>query len=184
MPGFRNRKMGRALALRPVNSIKHVVDTNGGITGSTNSVNDIMRAIDDPEFNVFPNQIHTGAVMTWFFLNVQVIQQVVAGGVDNIYLAIYKNIGNNTLFTGGLDAIGVSDLRRYVIHQEMVMTGSTFSINSPVPKTLFKGVIRIPKSLQRFGIQDRLQVIIGHRTGEVTQQSRFCLQCIYKEMNV
>jgi len=49
---------------------------------------------------------------------------------------------------------------------------------------LFKGVIMIPKSLQRFGLEDRLQVIIGHRTGEATQKTDFCLQCIYKELNI
>jgi len=176
--------MGRALSLRPVNSIKHVVDTNGGITGAANSTTDIIRAIENPDYNVTTNQVHVGAVMKWFFLNVQVIQQVVAGGVDNVYLWIYKNLGNNVAYTTNGDAVGTNDLRRYVIHQEMVMTGNTFGVAAAVPKTLFKGVIRIPKSLQRFGTQDRLQVLIGHRTGEVTQQSRFCLQCIYKEFNV
>lgn len=122
--------------------------------------------------------------MKWFFLNVQVIQEIVAGGVDNIYLAIYKNVGNNTAFVGNVDTVGTSDLKRFVIHQEMVMTGTTFTRDAAVPKTLFKGVIRIPKSLQRFGSQDRLQVILSHRTGEATQQTSFCLQCIYKELNV
>lgn len=176
--------MSRALALRPVNSIKHVVDTNGSVFAAAPSVTDIIRAIENPDYNVTTNQVHVGAVMTWFFLNVQVIQQIVAGGIDNIYLTIYKNVGNNTPLLVNGDAIGTTDLRRFIIHQEMVMTGSGNTVNSSIPKTLFKGVIRIPKSLQRFGTQDRLQVHISHRTGEATQQSAFCLQCIYKEMNV
>jgi len=178
------RRMGRALALRPITSIKHVVDTNGGITGAIQSITDVMRAIDNPDYLTNPNDINTGAVMKWIFLNVQIIQKVAAGGVDNIYLAVYKNVGNNTALLANGDAIGASDRKRFVIHQEMVMTGNVLTAAAAVPKTLFKGVLRIPKSLQRFGLEDRLQVIISHRTGEASQQSNFCLQCIYKELNV
>ncbi len=155
------------------------------IIAAANSTTDIMQAVDNPDYIATVQQIQTGAVMKWFFLNVQVIQAVTGGGVDNVYLAVYKNVGNNTALLGNLDSIGVSDRRRFVIHQEMVMTGNTPSNGSGVvPKTLFKGVILIPKSQQRFGLEDRLQIIIGHRTGEATQRTDFCLQCIYKELNI
>ena len=178
---FRNR---RAFALRPVTSLKHVVDTNGGISAAAVSTTDVMQAVDGPQYLISPQQINTGANMKWIFLNVQVIQEVAAGGIDNIYLAVYKNVGNNTALAVNLDSIGTSDRKRFVIHQEMVMTGTALTAASAVPKTLFKGVIRIPKSLQRFGLEDRLQVLISHRTGEATQVTNFCLQCIYKELNV
>ncbi len=181
---FRNQRLGRALALRPVNSIKHVVDTNGAISAAAVSTNDVMIAVDSPAYLANPNQIHQGATMKWIFLNVQIIQVVAAGGVDNIYLGVYKNVGNNTALAVNLDAVGTSDRKRFVIHQEMVMTGNVLTAAAAVPKTLFKGVIRIPKALQRFGLEDRLQVLISHRTGEATQQTNFCLQCIYKELNV
>lgn len=169
--------------LHPVKSIKHVVDTNGAVFGAAASVNDIAIANDNPAYNTSPNQVNTGAQIFAFFLNVQVIQAVAAGGVDNIYMIIYKNNGNN-LVNPPVDNVGASDLRRFVIHQEMVMTGTPSTVASAIPKTLFKGVIKIPKSLRRFGVQDRLQVVIGHRTGEVTQQTSFCLQCIYKEFGL
>jgi len=177
--------MARALALRPVKSVKHIVDSNGVIIAAANSTIDIIQAEDNPDYIVSTNRIQTGAVMKWVFLNVQVIQAVTGGGVDNVYLAVYKNVGNNTALLGNLDSVGTSDRRRFVIHQEMVMTGNTPSNGlSVVPKTLFKGVIMIPKSQQRFGLEDRLQVIIGHRTGEATQRTDWCLQCIYKEINI
>jgi len=165
--------------LHPVRSIKHIVDTNGLIVGSGQSVNDIVNVKDDPS-NTVTNECAVGSTVGAIFLNVQVVQQVVAGGIDNIYMIVYKNPGNNVV-NPAPDSVGTSDKRRFVIHQEMVMIGSSNSVNSPVPKALFKGVIVIPRALKRNAIQDKWQVVIAHRLGEATQTTQFCLQCIYKE---
>ncbi len=165
--------------LRPVRSIKHVVDTNGGITGATPSTTDVILASDTPSLSSV-NLIETAATVHAIFLNVQVIQVVAAGGVDNIYMIVYKNPAGN-LVAPAVDLVGGSDRKRFVIHQEMLMTGNVNTGSASIPRTLFKGVINIPSRLKRFGYQDELQVIIGHRTGEATQVSNFCLQCIYKE---
>ncbi len=174
-------RFNRGLALRPVRSLKHVIDTNGGITGGTPSTNDVIQAVDDPAaITGTPQQVHIGSTVHGIFLNVQVIQKVAAGGVDNIYMIVFKNPGNN-LTAPNVDAVGNSDDRKHVIHQEMIMTGTVLTAAAAIPKTLFKGVIQIPRGMKRFGVQDRIQVVIGHRNGEATQQSNFCLQCIYKE---
>lgn len=178
MPQY--RAMARRARLVPVKSIKHVVDTNGIILAAVASVTDVIKAVDNPGYTAANNEINNGNVIHGIFLNVQVIQKVAAGGIDNIYLIVFKNPGVN-LIVPPVDAIGTNDNRRYVLHQEMVMTGSTGTVASAIPKTLFKGVIAIPKAHKRFGINDRLQVVIGHRTGEATQQTGFCVQCIYKE---
>ncbi len=169
----------RGQGLRPIRSLKHVVDTNGGITGGTPSTNDVIDVVANP-LNTASNECANGGRVSSIYLNVQVIQKVAAGGVDNIYMIVYKNDGNN-VSAPAVDAVGVSDLRRHVIHQEMIMTGNVLTAAAAIPKTLFKGVIKIPRSLQRSGLDDKLQVVIGHRNAEATQQSNFCLQCIYKE---
>ncbi len=167
------------LAIRPVQSLKHIVDTNGGITGAGASVNDVINAVDAPVIAT-PNQIHQGSTVNAIFLRVDVIQKVAAGGVDNIYMIVYKNPGGNVP-NPAVDGVGVSDKRKFVFHQEMAMLGTNLTPTDAIPRTLFKGVIKIPPRYKRFGFNDKLQVVIGHRVGEVTQQSEFCLQCIYKE---
>ncbi len=166
--------------MRPVVSLKHVVDANGGLTGAGVSTIDLISTVDAAPDTGSPNQNIVGSRVSSIFLNVQVIQKVAAGGVDNIYMYVYKNPGGDV---GGppVDAVGASDDRKRVIHQEMVMTGTNLTTNNSIPKTLFKGVILIPRGLRRNGDADKLQLVIGHRTGEVTQQSNFCVQCIYKE---
>ncbi len=167
------------LRLRPVNSLKHVVDTNGGITGGTPSVNDVITVVGNPS-NGTPNECETSSLVRAIYLRVEVIQKVAAGGVDNVYMYVQKNPAAD-LLNPPVDAIGSNDKRKFIIHQEMMMTGSVLTAADAIPRTLFKGVIKIPGSYQRNGVNDKLQVVIGHRSAEVTQQSNFCLQCIYKE---
>ncbi len=167
------------MGLRPVNSLKHVVDSNGAITAALQSVTDVVNTVDNPTATGSTNQVNIGSKVSAIYLRVEVIGKDSAGGVDNIYMYVYKNPGAN-LGLPPADSIGSNDNRRYVIHQEMMMLdfkGTT----SGFPRTLFKGVIVIPRGYRRMGVNDKLQVVLQHRVGEVTQLTEFCLQCIYKE---
>ncbi len=158
-------RMRSQLGLRPVNRLKHVVDTNGAIVGAAPSVTDVITASPNP-VTTTSNQVNDTSIVRSIYLRVEVIGKDSAGGVDNIYMIVFKNPAND-LAIPAVDSVGVSDKRKFVIHQEMLMLdfkGTT----SGFPRTLMKGVIKIPQPYQRFGIQDRLQVVIGHRTGEVT----------------
>ena len=165
----------------PVRSIKHVVNTDGAVIGGAFATTDIINTVDDPDRSV-SNNVANGSKVFAVFLQVEAMLQVSASGVDNIYMIVYKNPGNNVA-PPPVDAVGVADTRRYVIHQEMLMVGGNLGTvgTAAIPRTLFKGVIRIPRSYQRMGIDDTLQVVIGHRNGETLQRTDWCLQCIYKE---
>lgn len=174
---FRRRSLSR---LRPVMSLKHVVDTNGGITGAGFSTTDVIVTVNSPNATTGPNQCAVGSTVGAIYLRVEVIQEVPAGGIDNIYMMVYKNPGGDQV-PPAVDSVGTSDERKWVIHQEMMMTGTVLTAANAIPRTLFKGVILIPRHLKRNAVEDKLQVVIGHRAGEATQVSNFCLQCIYKE---
>jgi len=167
------------MAIRPVQSLKHVIDTTGLITLALQSVTDIANTVDNPDANT--NQVNTGSRINAIFLRVEVIGVLPAAGVDNIYMYVYKNPGAN-LGLPPADAIGANDNRKHVIHQEMIMltpfeaTGTT-----GFPRTIFKGVLMIPRGYRRMGVSDKIQVILQHSSGETSQSTRFCLQCIYKE---
>ncbi len=170
----------RALRLRPVNSVKHIVDTNGTISAALVSTTDVTVAVNDPA-TASVNEVMIGSTVHAIFLRVEVVGTVAAGGVDNIYMSVYKNPGGD-LAGPNPSAVGGSDDKKRVLHQEMLML-TPLDLNNGVgfPRTLFKGVIVLPRALKRMGIQDKLQVLIAHRLGEATQTTRFCLQCIYKE---
>ncbi len=169
----------KAQFLRPVRSIKHIVDTNGAVVGGTPSITNVVETVDDPG-NTFPTQVAAGSTVHAIYLRVEVIQEIAAAGIDNIYLLVYKNPGGD-LAPPNVDTVGSSDDRKRVVHQEMMMTGSVLTAANAIPRTLFKGVVLFPRAMKRNGIQDKWQVVIGHRNGETTQSTNFCLQCIYKE---
>ncbi len=177
-------RMSRGLGIRPVTRLKHIVDTNGGITGATASVNDVINTVDDPASGQ-ANRCATTSIVKSIFLRIEVVGKTPAGGVDNIYMYVFKNPAADLTFPA-VDSVGTSDTRKYVIHQEMLMltpqaTSGAGGGDFRFPRTLFKGVIKIPKHYQRNGLSDKLSVVIGHRTGEATQTSEFCLECIYQE---
>ncbi len=95
-------------------------------------------------------------------------------------MAVAKNPGNEHVIANP-SSIGDSDLRRYVMHQEMTMVTAFTANASTFPRTMFVGVIKIPRGFKRFGINDRLLVSFALDDGELTAIVNCCVQCIYKE---
>ncbi len=165
--------------LRPVNSLKHVVETNGTVTAALASVTDVIDSVRNPD-EVQPNQCEISSIVNAIYLRVEVVGTTAAGGVDNIYMGVFKNQTGN-LTAPALDTVGASDKRRYFLHQDMIMLAPFVTGGTQFPRTLFKGVVMLPRSFRRNAVDDKLQVILQHRSGEATQTTRFCIECIYKE---
>lgn len=163
----------RAMALRPVSRIKHVIDSSGTLTAGTALVTTIALAHDNPVTSS-PNLVKLGSTINGIFINVEVSpNETDAGAIPNAYMMIMKNPGGNLTFPSP-NAVGVDDNKKFVIHQEMVMLNNLAGGN---PRTLFKGVIAIPKGYRRMGVNDILQISIFSTAVNIA----FCFQAIYKE---
>ncbi len=169
MPRFRS-------SLHPVNRIKHVIDAEGNVTGTTNSVIDIIATVDAPE-RASVTECQTGSKVNGIYLHVEALHASGAG-TPNLYMAILKNPGV-LIPTASFDItqVGLSANKKYVIHQEMIM-GSGDAGNG-LPRVLFNGVIKIPRGYIRNGPADKLQVLL--RVGTSAVNFNFCLQAHYKE---
>jgi len=166
------------LGLRPVVSLKHILDVAGSTTGSTKSTVDLIKADEKPELaNV--QEVAVASRVSSIFLNVQAYTVANATLRPNFYMYVMKNPGNNFLTTPEPSGTGGADKKRFILHQEMIMLGVIGG--GGFPRTVFKGVIKIPPRLRRFGWDDRLQLVVGNGAGETTQETGFCVQCIYKE---
>ncbi len=164
--------MGRMSAIRPVNRIKHVVDAEGALVAGTQSVVTVVDSDDNPVL-ASPTQVETGSVVNGIYLHLEV-SHTSGVGRPNIYMAIFKNPGNN-IVAPQANAVGISDAKKFMIHQEMIMMSG--DAGNGLPRPLFNGVIAIPKHYRRFGPDDRLSVLIL----SPTVAADFCLQCHYKE---
>ncbi len=163
--------MGKFTRLRPVQSLKHIFDKQGGLAVGTTESNNLVLAKDAP---VLANteEVITGSTVSAIFLNVQVSATSTAA-LANVYLVVYKSPGGN-LASINPQTVGSNDNKRFVIHQEMTMLEKN---TTSIPRTLFKGVIKIPRGYKRFGYNDVLKINL--RSPGVTMD--YCIQCIYKE---
>ncbi len=92
-----------------------------------------------------------------------------------MYMAVLKNPGNNLVNIPKPNGVGVSDNKRFFIHQEMIMMNG--DAGNGQPRVLFNGVIKIPKGMIRNGPNDKLQLQLF----TPTVLSDWCVQCHYKE---
>ncbi len=166
VPRFRSRN-----SLRPVNRIKHVFDEQGGIVAGTQVLVRILRTVDTPTL-ANTDDVETGSTVNGIFLNVEVVATSSAA-LPNIYMMVFKNPGG-TFTPPNANAVGVSDLKKYSIHQEMVMLQEQTGSN---PRTLFKGVIVIPRGYRRNGPGDLIQVALFAPGNAMS----YCVQAHYKE---
>jgi len=165
---FRNRIRN---SIRPVHRIKHVVDSQGGATiGAPFTVN-LAATVDAPVLaNV--TEVETGSTINGIYLKVEV-NATSSGALSNAYMMVMKNPGGNLTFPNA-NAVGSDDNKKYVIHQEMVMLQQQTNSN---PRTLFAGVIVIPRGYRRMGINDLIQVQLF--SPGVTLN--LCIQSNYRE---
>ncbi len=157
--------------IRPVHRIKHVIDQQSALAAGTQLDASLVTTVDAPVL-ASTDQVETGCTINGIFLVVEVLATSSAA-LPNIYLQIFKNPGGN-LTIPTPNTVGANDNKKYVIHQEMVMLQRQTGSN---PRTLFKGVIVIPKVYRRFAINDTL-VISTLAPGVTTE---VCFQCHYKE---
>ncbi len=169
--GFR-----RGNYLRPVNTLKHVVDIQGGLVIGANTANTLVFGVDNPTATALPTEVTTGSHVKSIFLNVQVAATSGAA-LANVYMYVIGNPGG-VLTTAQLpvaNAVGTSNQRKQIFHQEMLMVEK---INPGISRTLFKGVIKLPRKFNRIGANDVIHIVL--LAPGVTMD--FCVQCIYKEI--
>ncbi len=158
--------------MRPVNRIKHVFDSQGATALGVNFDRGLIRTTDTPIL-ANTNEVQTGSTVNGIYLKVEVVNTGVTGVLANAYMIIFKNPGGN-LTAPAANNVGLDDNKKYVIHQEMVMLQM---IDNSNPRTLFNGVIVIPRGYRRNAPNDELTCRVFSPGIELN----ICMQCHYKE---
>ncbi len=156
------------MALRPINSVKNIVDiTNLGVAAATVSIDTIATGVND--YVGGGVEVPIGAKVSSVYLFVQIQQDAVNSNVD---WYIWKGPGNiaGTMPVPG--ATGGNINRKYILHEEKGIPGP---VNNGSPPLTFRGVIRIPRGRQRFGEADSMRI---HSRGAAVYN--VCFKAIYK----
>ncbi len=160
-------------SLRPVFSLKHIIDSSATVAANVNLAVDITDAVQSPVLTT-PQQCAIGARVGSIYLSVEAaVTTASAGAIPNFYMIVFKDPGNNLTLPDPA-AVGTSDVKRFVIHQEMVMLTN---IDGGAARTVFRGVIKIPRGYARQGNDDKLIV----RLKCPSLPTAVCVQAIYKE---
>lgn len=168
MSFFRRRRGGN---LHPVMRIKHVVDVQAATTAGTQVDTNIITAVESPSLaNV--KEVEIGHTVNAIYLKVEVYATSSAA-LANCYMMVYKDPGGNTT-PPQANQVGSSDNKRFSIHQEMVMLQKVTPSN---PRTLFNGVIVLPRGMRRFAANDLLIVSVLAPGVNID----FCIQVHFKE---
>ncbi len=158
--------------IRPVNRIKHVVDQQGATVAANTETISLIKTTDTPTL-AQNDEVETGSKVNAIYLHVEIVNTGTTGVIGNVYMIVAKNPGGN-LTLPIPNVVGINDNKKYVIHQEMVMMQMVDNSN---PRTLFNGVILIPKGYRRNGPNDLLTLSLLAPGVEIN----WCMQCHYKE---
>ncbi len=164
----------RTMALRPVHRIKHVVDSSATLAAGSQLNTTVLSSVDAPTL-AGTAQVETGSKCYGLYIKVEVASNEVedVGAIPNVYFGLFKSPGN-AVTPPALNAVGASDDKRWMLHQEMIMIENSKGGN---PRVLFNGVVKIPKGMSRMAINDSLFLCILSPAIDIA----LCFQCHYKE---
>ena len=171
--------MPRRSSLRPVQSLKHIVDIPTSTVLAVQSVVPVIEAVTNPALSGV-DKVNEGCTVNAVYLRVEVLGTTSFTQVPRVYMAVFKDQGGQQT-NPNANGSGNNSLKRLIIHQDMIMISGVGLEGSGFPRTLFQGVIRIPPRLKRFGYDDRLLILLQNGAGETTGIANCCVQCIYKE---
>ncbi len=162
----------RTFSKRPINSTKHVLDFEGGLT-STKSVNTVLLGVPSRKDPFVPGDVPFGSRVSSVFISLFIIGATGAPvtGSQNWYIAKLRSGQTSGNFPDP-GVTGVSTVRNQIFHEEKGLVGS-----GDGTAMAFKGVIKIPKSMQRVREGDQLHVAILNNSAD---SATFCLKVIYK----
>ncbi len=169
----------RAMALRPVKSLKHVIDATTATIDAVVTTVPLATAVATAAL-ASPEEVQDACTINSIYLRAEAVTTEVFTLQPSIYMIVYKDPGDNLSSDPSPNNVGPNPNKRHVIHQEMVMMSKDPAISS-FPRTVFNGVIKLPRGIRRMGLQDKLKALFQGPPGETTGQTQLCVQCIYKE---
>ncbi len=120
--------------------------------------------------------VETGSKVNGFYIRFEVAsnEAIDLGAIPNVYMYVWKNVGGN-LTRPAPNTVGSNDNKRFIIHQEMTMIENKGQGSNS--RTLFNGVVVVPKGMRRMAPNDTWQLVFLSPALNIAS----CVQCHYKE---
>ncbi len=163
------------MALMPINRTKHVVDSSSAVAAAAVSFVTMAITADTPTL-ADTDGVAVGSKINGFYIRLEAAsnEAISLGAVPNFYCYIWKNVGGN-LTRPAPNAVGANDNKRFIIHQEMTMLENKGQGSNA--RTIFNGVVVVPKGMRRMAPNDTWQLVFTSPAIDVV----VCSQIHYKE---
>jgi len=165
----------RGASTRPIQRIKHIVDSQGTVTTAGVSDSVLVTVVNQLSAVFNPIEVAIGNTVNAFYIQSFAIGSGATGitGSVNWYLAKLHS-GQVTAIFPNAGQTGISNLRNQIIHEEKGVPGS--EDGTPM---VFKGVIAIPRGMRRMREGD--QWFIRYTTSDT--DANFCIKVIYNSFS-
>ncbi len=170
------------MGLRPINSVKHIVELSGSVVASTNTVVlDLVSGVDTytlADTNGVPagSKVHSIYFSSFFIAEGGEIANEIP--LVDWYIIVDKGNMMATTFSATRlptpGSTGDHIMKSKILHTEKGLAGGGDVSLAGVPM-IFKGVIRIPRGMQRVANNDRIKIC-----ARTNFNTKFCVQAIYK----
>ncbi len=155
-----------------MNSIKHVVDVEGALSGGGVSANNVVVAVPNVDTTTFkPGDVRVGSKVNGLFVSIFIIGSGGQGLSGSLNWLIIKLHEGQTAPTPG--QTGISKVRNQIFHEEKGLAGS--ADGTPMA---FKGVIAVPRGMRRMREGDVIQIRLVN--SDAVNDANFCIKTIYK----
>ncbi len=163
----------RRSARSPVNSIKHILDVEGVVTGGIGTLAPIAVAVPNVDTGTFkPGDIRVGGTINGFFISLFAIgtsSAAVNGAIDWFLIKLHdQQTAPSPAQTG------VSMIRNQIVHEEKGLVGS-----GDGTAMVFKGVVAVPKGMRRMREGDQWLISL-RAANQGANDVQFCIKSIYK----
>ncbi len=157
--------------IRPlVNSYKNVVDTSGALGAASVSTTTLAAAVEMGANAQEGASVPIGAKISAVFYSLYVFTDAIesTSPLVDVYWAKWPSSAVTEPVPG---AVGASDVKRFVFHEEKGLAGNRTS-GTPM---VIKGVLKVPKPYARFGRGEQFEMRIRSAVAGF-----FCAKHIYK----
>ncbi len=154
-----------------VNSIKNVVSTAVGTTGTTTG--QFIALAQNTPVSTTQHEVSQGCVIKAIYLIVDGCGLGGTGVLNNMDFYLFKNPGAN-LTAPGVFTVGTSNEKKFVFRQWHYMVMRNQDGNSPFH---WEGWVQVPKRYQRMGTDDTITIQVANTA---TLTGHFSFTAIYK----
>ncbi len=162
----------RGQSLRPINSVKHIIDVSGALTAGNASIAQVAVTVPALSATFKPGDLRIGEKVNGMYISIFIIGSTGAPISGPINWYIWKEHTGQATSLPTAGNTGISPLRQQIFHEEKGLSGS--GDGTPM---VFKGVIAIPKGMRTMREGDSFQIVLN---GDASDTLNFCVKCIYK----